>query len=682
MENNYEEQNPMSLSNKRTNHDKVNTNEHFTKYLEIKELITNLGDDTYLPEFTLYNAPISNINPLTVINIEELYKRIICDEKISRICKKLEGLTKEAQKVIKREELDYITPSGTFYKRSNNELICHSGYLCIDFDNIPSTEIDYLKERLIKDKEIDTVLLFKSPTGTGLKWFILIPPDAKTHGMYFDAVMNYIKHVYNLEIDKNCRDVARACYLSHDKDCYIAAPWELKPLNDTFLNKWLLNAVNTKNNTPNHESITNSDKINQVKNLVEVLKDTNTDITTHYVNWINIGWALCELGEVGRTFFHDISSLYLKYDIDETDEKYSSLLSDYDGSIKLGTLFHIAKVHNVIVPVSKELPVTINHGNLPRTAQQRLLDAESQPDIKPLLGAIWQTGELHILFADTAAGKSVWATQIADSLSKGENVFKVLPNGNQPLRVLFYDFELTDKQFQKRYSNEQGNVYNFSNNIFIDNIDFYDLMEDNPNGKVDDMVIGKIQSDIERINPEVLVIDNLTYLKTQTTQDTGVALDLMKKLNELKRKHNLSILVLAHTPKVKEGTPLTVNELGGSKHLSNFVDSVSAIGKSYKAPNIRYIKQVKPSRSSEMIFDASNVIVVDMKKEDRFLGFNYMDCEHESDHLQTISKEQRDKEKQEKIEWIKDLYKQGHSYRDIEKITGISKSAVGKWLKQ
>ena len=682
MENNYEEQNPITLSNIRTNHDNVNTNEYFTKYLEIKELSTTHGKDTTLTEFSLYNLPILNTFPYSTINIEELYKRITFDKKLEKICEKIQGLSKEDQKIIKGKELEYITPSGTFNLRSTRELICHSGYLCIDFDNIPFTEIEFLKERLIKNKEIDTVMLFKSPTGTGLKWFIMIPAEAETHGMYFDAVKNYIQQVYNLEIDKNCRDIPRACFLSHDKNCYIAAPWELKRLDKAFLDKWLSITDNKKKDTLTHDPITNSDKINQVKNLVEVLKDTNTDITTHYNNWISIGWALCELGEVGRTFFHDISSLYHKYNLDETDEKYSSLLNDYDGSIKLGTLFHIAKDHNVIVPIPQELPVPVIHGNLPRTAQQRLLDAESQPDIKPLLGAIWQTGELHILFADTGVGKSVWAIQIADSLSKGENVFKVLSNGNQPLRVLFYDFELTDKQFQKRYMDEEGNLYEFSENLFVDNIDFNELMEVNPNGKIDDMVIGRIKSDIEKINPNVLIIDNLTYLKTQTTQDTAVALDLVRKLGLLKKQYNLSILVLAHTPKIKEGTPLTVNELGGSKHLSNFADSVSAIGKSYKAPNIRYIKQVKPSRSSEMKFDASNVIVVDMKKDDRFLGFNYLEFEHEADHLQTISKEQRDKEKQEKIEWIKDLYKQGHSYRDIEKITEISKSTVGKWLKQ
>ena len=72
------------------------------------------------------------------------------------------------------------------------------------------------------------------------------------------------------------------------------------------------------------------------------------------------------------------------------------------------------------------------------------------------------------------------------------NVFGVLPNENKPLRVLFYDFELSDKQFQKRYSEGNGSRYDFSENLFIDNIDFQALTKENPNLKVDELIIRKI----------------------------------------------------------------------------------------------------------------------------------------------------------------------------------------------
>jgi hypothetical protein len=59
----------------------------------------------------------------------------------------------------------------------------------------------------------------------------------------------------------------------------------------------------------------------------------------------------------------------------------------------------------------------------------------------------------------------------------------------------------------------------------------------------------------------------------------------------LKNKHNLSILILAHTPKRNFTNPLSNNDLQGSKMLANFIDSSIAIGKSYLNEDLRYIKQ-------------------------------------------------------------------------------------------
>ena len=645
-----------------------------------------------LPQMSQFKNPIKNTTPYSNINIHSFYERITTDQKVKLICDKLSSLPKEAQRQIKATELDYITPSGIFNKRSNNELIAHSGYLSIDFDNIIDCDLNQLKNKLINDNTIQTVLLFKSPSGNGLKWFIKIPPVAESHGMYFDAVNNYIQAKYNIEIDKACRDVARACFVSYDEDAELSI-YEAKPLDATFLDKWLV--VEAKSTPPAptpiepiivQQSDTSTEftkKLEKVNALANQLVASKIDITKGYDNWLKVGFSLCELDEDGREPFHQISSVSKQYDYDVADEKYTSLLNDYDSSTTLGTLFFLAKPFlEKITKVVDAAPKQITLGNFPRTAKQRLIDAEQQPEIKKLLGNIWMTGELHILFADTGSGKSVLATQIADSLSKGKSLFNVLPNENESLRVLYYDFELSDKQFQKRYSEGNGSRYEFSDNLFVDNIDFHKLMKDNPKDKMDELLIKKIKADITNLKADVLVIDNLTFLKTESTHDTSVAIHLVRELKNLKDEYSISILVLAHTPKVKSGTPLTLNELGGSKQLSNFADSVSAIGKSSKAPALRYIKQAKGSRSGEILFDSSNVIVAEMKHQDRFLGFHYVDCEYESEHLQSSSSDENFTSKQERLELIRELTSEGLSTRAIEAKTGISKSTVDRLIKQ
>ncbi|MCE9538626.1 MAG: AAA family ATPase [Bacteroidetes bacterium] len=313
-----------------------------------------------------------------------------------------------------------------------------------------------------------------------------------------------------------------------------------------------------------------------------------------------------------------------------------------------------------------------------RNSMQRMLDAKNQPHIKQLCGTIWQTNELHILFADTGIGKSILAVAISDAISRG-NGMMFLENENEAVRVLYYDFELSDRQFKKRYTNEEGGGYNFNENFFIDTIDFVALTNINPQAKFNDVLFDKIKFDIEKIDAKVLVIDNLTFLDTQSTQDTQIALEVMRKLIELKKQYNLSILVLAHTPKIFLNSPITIVNLAGSKHLSNFADSVSAIGKSTEGSNIRYWKQVKPSRSGELLYDTSNVIVCEIAKPNNFLTLKYIGLGNEYDHLK---QETGNRETPPQIKDVVELLNQQLSYGQIAEQLGISKGTITKWKKK
>jgi archaellum biogenesis ATPase FlaH len=312
-----------------------------------------------------------------------------------------------------------------------------------------------------------------------------------------------------------------------------------------------------------------------------------------------------------------------------------------------------------------------------RTSAQRMEDARNQPNIKQLCSMIWQTNELHLLFADTGIGKSILAVAISDAISKG-NKTMFLENENAPLTVLYYDFELSDRQFTKRYSNESGEEHFFNDNFFIDNIDFVALTNISPQAKFNDLLFQKINYDIQQTSSKVLIIDNLTFLNTQSTQDTQIALEVMRKLNEMKKEFDLSILVLAHTPKRDLSSPITINHLAGSKHLSNFADSISAIGKSVQGSNVRYWKQIKPSRSGEMLYDTDNVITCEIVKDDTILTFEFIGYSSEYGHL-IINKENQTDEKKS---IAKQLHAQGKSLREIAQELSIGKSSVQRWLNE
>lgn len=124
----------------------------------------------------------------------------------------------------KGQHLDYVTPSGIFSYCSDTSLVQHSGVLCIDLDYL-GERMEKLFELLINDPMFESLLLFRSPRGQGLKWFIHIDLTRCDHRTWFQAVRNYLMHTYHLsdkQVDKMCGNTSRACFLCYDPDAYLA----------------------------------------------------------------------------------------------------------------------------------------------------------------------------------------------------------------------------------------------------------------------------------------------------------------------------------------------------------------------------------------------------------------------------------------------------------------------------
>ena len=84
--------------------------------------------------------------------------------------------------------------------------------------------------------------------------------------------------------------------------------------------------------------------------VVDAVEASGIDITPTYDDWLSIAFALVsELGEDGRDIFHRLSRFYPGYDPAEADHQYTACLKDGSREITLGTLFHIAKSHGVVV---------------------------------------------------------------------------------------------------------------------------------------------------------------------------------------------------------------------------------------------------------------------------------------------------------------------------------------------
>jgi hypothetical protein len=267
-----------------------------------------------------------------------------------------------------------------------------------------------------------------------------------------------------------------------------------------------------------------------------------------------------------------------------------------------------------------------------KTANNWIKQAKNRPIPKMLFGEFWFESELCILFADTNLGKSILAVQIANSISNGEPI-RGFNLETKKQKVLYYDFELSDKQFETRYSSDYTQHYQFDNNFFRVEIDPDALI---PDGQTfEDYLNSSLERSIDETGARVIIIDNLTYLKNENEKAKD-ALPLMKRLKTLKSKYGLSMLVLAHTPKRDLSKPITRNDLSGSKMLMNFCDNSFAIGESSKDKSIRYIKQIK-ARNTEIIYDSENVCVCLIEKPHNFLHLKFLDYSTEREHLKEIS---------------------------------------------
>ena len=161
-----------------------------------------------------------------------------------------------------------------------------------------------------------------------------------------------------------------------------------------------------------------------------------------------------------------------------------------------------------------------------KTANRTIREAALRPNPDALWLTLWYEGEVCCLFSDSNLGKSIYAVQIATSIAKKQ-------------KVLYFDFELSDKQFQLRYSDEANNLNQFPDNLYRVEINRDSLDAVN----FEEAVIGNIEQTAIKLGAKVLIIDNLTYLCVASEKGDAAG-TLMLRLMALKRKYGLSMLIL------------------------------------------------------------------------------------------------------------------------------------------
>jgi RecA-family ATPase len=305
-----------------------------------------------------------------------------------------------------------------------------------------------------------------------------------------------------------------------------------------------------------------------------------------------------------------------------------------------------------------------------KNGNEWMREAMTKPVPKQMFGELVIEGEITVCFASTNVGKSILAVQIGQAIAAGKSPdpFPVPPGGQ---KVLYFDFELSGRQFAKRYSNQL-------NGRFIDPFEFSENLirleseyaSPDDGESLTDYYIRAIGEEVKEHGAKVIIIDNITWINSRLEKGSDAA-PFMQQLAKLKREKELTIIILAHTPKRPDNKPLDIYDLQGSAMIGNFIDAAFAIGRSKQDSSVRYIKQVK-CRDGEIVFDGDNVAVCRLEKENSFLGYTFRHYEEEYHHLRNQSDEEQDKT----TDRIFELHSAGKSFREIAREVGTNHMKV------
>lgn len=172
--------------------------------------------------FSYYRRPVYNKAPHSEITLLQAYKYIISDRAKETTARLRSIKNVDAAKKYKSNNFDYITPGGTFTSRKAEFLKAASGLIVIDIDDIELPEqVEATFNLLLTIPRLETQLLFRSPSGHGLKWIIqVVNNEGHTHEYFFNGVSNYLK-TFGIIADPSGKDICRACFLPHDPNAFI-----------------------------------------------------------------------------------------------------------------------------------------------------------------------------------------------------------------------------------------------------------------------------------------------------------------------------------------------------------------------------------------------------------------------------------------------------------------------------
>lgn len=219
-----------------------------------------------------------------------------------------------------KRNIPSVTISGVFEERKEENLLQHSGFICIDIDYYTD------KTQLLADQY--TYALMKSASGGGLA--IIVKIEKEKHKESFKWLQNYYYTSYGIVVDSAPQNVASLRFVSFDPEIFI---------NEKAKKARTLSIVQKKT-----KSLPIILPQNSVNDLIRECVSSGKNIAPDYEKYRNLGFALADgFGEDGRVMFHSLCSVSEKYDSRHADKQFNESLKNRKTGISVGTFYFMLK---------------------------------------------------------------------------------------------------------------------------------------------------------------------------------------------------------------------------------------------------------------------------------------------------------------------------------------------------
>ena len=230
-----------------------------------------------------------------------------------------------------KRALPTVTMSGEFSSRNEQGMIKHSGYICMDLDDVD--DIEKTQQLLENDRYVYAIWV--STSGNGLRVMLIIDP--KKHRESFYGICQYFHERYQIICDPNGVSLSKPYVVSWDPNLYINQSQEI-PIFKKYIKETPIKKINDFVHTDGDFEMV----LNQITSRGII-------ICEDYNDWLKVCFAISEhFGERGRNYFHEVSRQHPKYDFRDTEKQYTACLKAR-GTTKanISTFYYLAKINNV-----------------------------------------------------------------------------------------------------------------------------------------------------------------------------------------------------------------------------------------------------------------------------------------------------------------------------------------------